>query len=83
MPNPPDFGLDLNAMHEAEKTLENPDINAIQEELNIYAEILSRISRSAGNHYTFQATAAQRREAFLRAKGLEQCPPSPEPNSQT
>ena len=60
----PDYCNDLNAMHEAEKVLTPPP-----NELNAYAEILMRISRDAGNHYTFMATARQRSEALLRTIG--------------
>jgi hypothetical protein len=66
----PDYLSDLNAMHEAETTLELPGADTIQVQLNAYAQWLQRLSIAAGNHYTFQATAAQRAEAFLRTLGL-------------
>lgn len=65
----PDYTKDLNAIHNAELKLERPG-NGEQVELNRYAECLLRISLAAGNHYTFQATAAQRAEALLRTLNL-------------
>lgn len=65
----PNYLSDLDAMQVAEKTLERPNHDDEQVELNIYAEILRRISLANRNHYTFQATAEQRAEAFLRAIG--------------
>lgn len=66
----PDYLHDLNAMAVAEKTLEYPGRHAEQVELNLYAETLRRISLANRNHYTFQATAAQRAEAFLKTLNL-------------
>lgn len=57
--NLPDYWRDLNAMHEAEKTLEDPDL---------YERHLS--SECEGSEYLFHATAAQRAEAFGRTLGL-------------
>ncbi len=65
-----DYTHDLNAMHDAEKRLERHDKNEEQIELNNYVQHLMRISRASGNHYTYQATAAQRAEALLRTVGL-------------
>lgn len=56
------FPADLNAMHEAEKTL--PDVL-------VYADELDRLTgRTSREFEVIHATAAQRAEAFLRAKGL-------------
>ena len=49
---------DLNAMHEAEMSLENPDS---------YEEWLASVC--GGPEYLFHASARQRAEAFLRAIG--------------
>ena len=58
----PDYCNDLNAMHEAEKTLSGTDMFV----MGIHIERL--VSRH-GQHY-FHATARQRAEAFLRTLGL-------------
>ncbi len=61
----PDFLHDLNAMHEAEKVLRKPmegsDTDTIiGDRMHKYAELIG---------YAFDATAAQRAEAFLRTIG--------------
>jgi len=54
----PNYCMDLNAMHEAEKGLEDPDC---------YEEWLADVC--GGTSYLFHATARQRAEAFLRTLG--------------
>jgi len=54
----PNYCTDLNAMHEAEKGLEDPDC---------YEEWLADVC--GGTSYLFHATARQRAEAFLRTLG--------------
>jgi len=61
----PDYLRDLNAMHEAEKTLRKPmkgsDTDTIiGDRMHKYAELIG---------YAFDATAAQRAEAFLKTIG--------------
>jgi hypothetical protein len=56
----PDYLNDLNAMHEAEKTLTG-------NELTVYDNVLFRLCGNVVRDMKF-ATAAQRAEAFLRAK---------------
>ena len=53
----PDFLNDLNAMHEAEKTLNYDQLD------NYYSEMAKRMVRP------YHATAVQRAEAFLRTIG--------------
>jgi hypothetical protein len=62
---PPDFLNDLNAMHEAEKTL-------TREQWTTYYDIIEGLNAEAGNIYQkeLHATAAQRAEAFLRTLNL-------------
>ena len=55
-----DFCSDLNAMHEAEKTLTNANMYVMEVQLKYVL--------SAGEFY-FHATARQRAEAFLRTLG--------------
>jgi len=57
----PQFCTDLNAMHEAEKTL--TDANMF-----VMAHHIERLVSAYGQHY-FHASARQRAEAFLRALG--------------
>ena len=57
----PDYCSDLNAMHEAEKTL--TDANMF-----VMAHHIERLVSAHGQHY-FHATARQRAEAFLRTLG--------------
>jgi hypothetical protein len=54
----PNYVGDLNAMHEAEKGLEDPDC---------YEEWLADVC--GGTSYLFHATARQRAQAFLRTIG--------------
>lgn len=56
-----DWCNDLNAMHEAEKTL--ADANMF-----VMAHHIERLVSAHGQHY-FHATARQRAEAFLRTLG--------------
>lgn len=56
-----DYCNDLNAMHEAEKTL--TDANMF-----VMAHHIERLVSAHGQHY-FHATARQRAEAFLRTLG--------------
>ena len=65
----PDYLNDLNAMHEAEKTLDFRDRRKFAEKLSAITET------ERGDHWDdalalCHATAKQRAEAFLRAKGL-------------
>lgn len=64
--NLPDYLNDLNAMHEAEKVLEIPQIKtygAILREMTRGGDYVSHLDRS------WHATAAQRAEAFLKTIG--------------
>lgn len=57
----PDYCNDLNAMHEAEKTLSETN-------MFVMAHHIERLVSRHGQHY-FHATARQRAEAFLRTLG--------------
>jgi hypothetical protein len=57
----PDYLNDLNAIHEAEKTLEIPEVFTYEVELSNAA--------TRNGEYMWHATAAQRAEAFLRTLG--------------
>ena len=57
----PDYCTDLNAMHEAEKTLSETN-------MFVMAHYIERFVSRHGQHY-FHATARQRAEAFLRTLG--------------
>ena len=57
----PDYCTDLNAMHEAEKTLSEAN-------MFVMANYIERFVSRHGQHY-FHATARQRAEAFLRTLG--------------
>jgi len=59
----PDYLNDLNAMHEAEKTL-----NVSDEQITYWQNTLQLVC-DRHNTITLMATAAQRAEAFLRAIG--------------
>ena len=61
-PTIPDYLNDLNAMHEAEKTLDYNQMNSYQN----YE--LSRFVKNEGS-WLCRATAAQRADAFLLATG--------------
>ena len=68
----PDYGSDLNAMHEAEKVLTN--VQSAKYANLLHTMILG--TKIAGLHHnetcyfrTLHATAAQRREAFVRTIG--------------
>ena len=56
-----DWANDLNAMHEAEKTLSETN-------MFVMAHYIERFVSRHGQHY-FHATARQRAEAFLRTLG--------------
>ena len=58
---PPNYCNDLNAMHEAEKTLSETN-------MFVMAHYIERFISRHGQHY-FHATARQRAEAFLRTLG--------------
>ena len=58
----PDYLNDLNAMHEAEKTL---DVYQSQNYANELGKLIA-----ASIRWTFHATARQRCESFLKVKGL-------------
>lgn len=73
---PPDYINDLNAMHETEKTLSNKEFrdigNFTETERSKYCSILEHVVTSAPKWSVFEcynATAAQRAEAFLKIKG--------------
>lgn len=63
----PDYLSDLNAMHEAEKTL------TIQSNARYELELCAAVDASGRDsdiwHYVLTATAAQRAEAFLKTIG--------------
>ena len=61
----PDYLHDLNAMHEAEKVLNEP-VNMQKHAWNTYKARLENIT----NGSSFHATARQRAEEFLRTLGL-------------
>jgi hypothetical protein len=54
----PDYLNDLNAMHEAEKTLDYNDLNDMEKSVSFHFGVTP-----------FHATASQRAEAFLRTIG--------------
>jgi len=54
----PDYLTDLNAMHEAEKTLDYDDLNDMEESVSFHFGVTP-----------FHSTAAQRAEAFLKTIG--------------
>lgn len=63
----PDYLQDLNAMYEAEKTLNEVD------RVTYFRQLETVVDRDAGKVIAFavgDATSAQRAEAFLRVKGL-------------
>ena len=61
----PDYCADLNAMHEAEKTLAPKSSNSFSENWWNYCKLV----RVNGANEAIHATARQRAEAFLRALG--------------
>lgn len=67
----PDFPNDLNACHEMEKTLEDPEIHRerYRLELNLACGFGRSWKDSECNPEIAHATARQRCEAFLRVKG--------------
>ncbi len=65
----PDYTSDLNAMHEAEKTL------STDEQIEMYLENLTDVSggdtpKGKASFTAYFATASQRAEAFMRTLGL-------------
>lgn len=63
----PDYLNDLNAVHEAENTLDNSTQNGIgQTQWHRYRDNLVNVT---GNSFPINATAHQRAEAFLRTLG--------------
>lgn len=63
----PDYLQDLNAMHEAEKTLNEVD------RVTYFRQLETIVDRDVGRVIAFavgDATASQRAEAFLTVKGL-------------
>ena len=64
-PDIPDYCTDLNAMHEAEKTLTPKNWNNYSENWWIYCKLLRVNDADEAIH----ATARQRAEAFLRTLG--------------
>lgn len=69
----PDYLADLNAIHEAEAMIYEPNTlprdKIRRAKWNAYVEWLARISALPGEDICY-ATAAQRCDAFLLAKGL-------------
>lgn len=72
----PDYLSDLNAMHEAEKVLDQIELKAIREYLpdpkayNTYIDVLRDVVGGVPGCFAHcTATAAQRAEAFLRTIG--------------
>lgn len=67
----PDYGSDLNAIHEAEKTLE-PDSRRVFISRLFDCALRGRegLCPDDETYLCLHATAPQRREAFLRTKGL-------------
>ena len=63
---------DLNAMHEAEKTLEHPEAYASRlGPILLRDKAVSNMDGTTAWHFAFShATACQRAEAFLKTKGL-------------
>jgi len=61
----PDYCHDLNAMHEAEKILDGPELALMKSEL-----VTITVREGLDAWVCFHATARQRAEAFLRVKGL-------------
>jgi hypothetical protein len=67
----PDYLNDLNAMHEAENFLTEEERDwYIQALLQNVSEETCDLSPNKAEWFITHATAAQRAEAFLRAKGL-------------
>lgn len=62
----PDYPNDLNAMHEAEKTLTGAECLKYAEEVNLATKCFKHITPVI----MIFATARQRAEAFLKVKGL-------------
>jgi hypothetical protein len=62
----PDYLNDLNAMHEAEKVLDDEQAATYYDLLNIKLPT----TRCSIDEYVIHATAAQRAEAFLRTLNL-------------
>jgi len=65
----PDYLNDLNAMHEAEKTMNDHTYGEYSVKLNTIACNIQCGNKSSCG-YTISATAAQRAEAFLKTLGL-------------
>jgi hypothetical protein len=67
----PDYLNDLNAMHEAEKTLtDEQQLQYGNEVIDVCDRAIDPADRRAKSFDLFHATAAQRAEAFLRTLGL-------------
>ncbi len=69
----PDYGSDLNAMHEAEKSLAEYPSRERDDYVDALWEVIQRdMSAAYGNRVQslLHATAAQRAEAFLRALNI-------------
>lgn len=62
-PFPPDYSTDLDAMHEAEKTLTDEDFE------QHYGPFLGAAAHARSRRALICATAAQRAEAFVRTIG--------------
>lgn len=65
----PDYLNDLNAMHEAEKTLHVGLWNHYTQQLEVICD-RDAVEHEGGNPWGVFATAAQRCEAFLRTANL-------------
>lgn len=69
-PGIPDYCRDLNAMHEAEETLELQDAGRYADDLRDVVLLRTRLPWvDAGSFAHIYATARQRAEAFLRTIG--------------
>ena len=65
----PDYGTDLNAMHEAEKVLDEMNGGIGSPDCLRYAYSRELYKIVAADEQPMRATAVKRREAFLRAIG--------------
>lgn len=75
----PDYTRDLNAMHEAEKELREPQVMAYILALRDIAEKVEYSGESGIEMTLVHVTAAQRAEAFLRTVGKWQNGPDERP----
>ena len=67
---PPDYCNDLNAMHEAEETLDLQKAGVFAEQLRVTVYRTTRLPHvDSGSFAHVHATASQRAEAFLKTIG--------------